>query len=62
MFFKHDTGVGNAGYGAAQLNPFNIMDDGRFGYNTLETSANFGRPNASGGPARTGQLGFRLSF
>jgi hypothetical protein len=27
MFYKNDTGVGNAGYGATQLNPFNIMDD-----------------------------------
>jgi hypothetical protein len=164
MFFKHDTGVGNAGYGATQLNPFDIMDDwarssdfqrhtvrlngiwtmpydislagsfrfgsgnfsnvttnvdplglganrirrdlsiiprndfsgdpfqtldvriskefriagdvrltgiaeifnlydyARFNYNTLETSASFGKPNASGGSPRTGQLAFRVSF
>jgi hypothetical protein len=163
MFFKNDTGVGNAGYGATQLNSFDIMDDWsrasdfqrhtvrfngiwslpysvtlagsfrygsgnysnvttnvdplglganrirrdlsiiqrntflsdpfqtldvrvskdfhignivlsgiaevfnvynykRYGYNTLETSANFSKPNASSGDPRTGQLAFRVSF
>jgi hypothetical protein len=27
MFYKHDTGIGSAGYGATQLNPFDIMTD-----------------------------------
>jgi hypothetical protein len=27
MFYKHDTGIGSAGYGATQLNPFDIMMD-----------------------------------
>lgn len=164
MFYKHDTGVGSAGYGAMQLNTFNIMDDwsrssdfqrhtvrlngiwnlpwgiglassfrygsgnysnvttnvdplglganrirsnltiiprntfhldpyhsldlrlskdirvagdlklsgiaevfnlynyASYGYNRLETSPNFGKPNASGAPPRTVQLAFRVSF
>ena len=27
MFYKRDTGIGSAGYGATQLNPFDIMVD-----------------------------------
>jgi hypothetical protein len=27
MFYKHDTGEGSSGYGATQVNPFNIMAD-----------------------------------
>jgi hypothetical protein len=27
MFYKHDTGIGSAGYGATQVNPFDIMID-----------------------------------
>jgi hypothetical protein len=36
MFYKHDTGVGSAGFGAMQVNTFNIMQD-------WATSSNFQR-------------------
>jgi hypothetical protein len=41
---------------------FNLYDYARYNYNTLETSANFRRPNGSSGDPRTGQLAFRVSF
>ncbi len=41
---------------------FNIYNYARYGYNTLETSASFGKRNNSGGTPRTGQLAFRVSF
>jgi hypothetical protein len=46
--------------GIAEL--FNLYNYARYGYNTLETSASFGRPNASGTTPRTAQLAFRVSF
>jgi hypothetical protein len=41
---------------------FNAFNSARYRYNTLETSATFGQPNASGGQPRTGQLAFKVSF
>jgi Carboxypeptidase regulatory-like domain len=41
---------------------FNSYNFVRYGYNTLETSANFGKPNSAGAGPRTGQLAFRVSF
>ena len=46
--------------GIAEL--FNVYNYASYGYNRLETSANFGNPNASGAPPRTAQLAFRVSF
>ena len=41
---------------------FNTYNYARYNYNTLETSANFGKTSGSGGTPRTGQLAFRVSF
>jgi hypothetical protein len=41
---------------------FNIYNDKRYSYTLLETNRNFGLPQASAGPPRSGQLAFRLAF
>jgi hypothetical protein len=41
---------------------FNLFNYARYTYNTLETSANFGRPNGSGAQPRTAQVAFRVAL
>src|ERR1700741_4051997 len=54
MFYKHDTGVGSAGYGATQLNTFDIMTD-------WATSSNFQRNTLRVNGVWTLPMGFSLS-
>jgi hypothetical protein len=57
-----DIGLGAGVKATLMAEVFNALNSERFRYNTLETSAAFGQPNASGGAPRTGQLAFKLSF
>jgi hypothetical protein len=54
MFYKHDTGVGSAGFGAMQTNTFNIMTD-------WATSSNFQRHTLRGNGVWTLPRGFSFS-
>ena len=54
MFYKRDTGIGSAGYGATQLNPFDIMAD-------WADSSDFQRHTVRANGVWTLPLGFSLS-
>jgi len=54
MFYKHDTGIGSAGFGAMQVNNFDIMTD-------WATSAGFQRNTLRGNGVLTLPQGFQLS-
>jgi hypothetical protein len=54
MFYKHDTGIGSAGFGAMQVNNFNLMTD-------WATSASFQRHTLRGNGVVTLPKGFSFS-
>ena len=54
MFYKHDTGIGSAGFGAMQVNNFNLMTD-------WATSASFQRNTLRGNGVVTLPKGFSVS-